>query len=50
MDDAERLTKELTEKGVKIIYEDAQDVGTKVINFIHPKSTHGVLLEIVKRK
>lgn len=50
VEDVAKATKELAGKGARVVYEEAQDVGPRVINFIHPKSTHGVLLELVKRK
>jgi methylmalonyl-CoA epimerase len=37
-------------KGAVLIHPEPEDIkGDRVVNFIHPKSTHGVLLEIVKR-
>ncbi len=37
-------------KGAILINPEPKDLkGDRIINFIHPKSTHGVLLEIVKR-
>lgn len=37
-------------KGAILVHPDAEDLeGDRVVNFIHPKSTHGVLLELVKR-
>ena len=47
----EKLTEELKERGVRVIYDKPKVVsgGTRKINFIHPKATHGVLLEIVER-
>ncbi len=52
VEDVNRLTKELREKGVKVIYEEPREVagGERKINFIHPKSAGGVLLEIMERK
>lgn len=37
--------------GLKLIYGEAREVarGNRKINFIHPKSLHGVLLELVER-
>ena len=45
------LTKELKEKGIRVVYEEPKLVsgGKRKINFIHPKATHGVLLEILER-
>lgn len=50
VEDVAGTTKELIEKGIRVIYKEGQDVGPRVINFIHPKSAHGTLLELVKRK
>lgn len=37
-------------KGAVMIHPEPEDLkGDRIINFIHPRSTHGVLLEIVKR-
>jgi methylmalonyl-CoA epimerase len=37
-------------KGAILIHPEPEDLkGDRVVNFIHPKSTHGVLLEIIKR-
>jgi len=51
VEDVEKLTGELKERGVRVIYDKPKVVsgGTRKINFIHPKATHGVLLEIVER-
>ncbi len=51
VENVDTLTKELKEKGVRIVYEEPKLVsgGKRKINFIHPKATHGVLLEILER-
>ncbi len=51
VDDVDALTKELVSKGVRVIYSKPKLVsgGDRKINFIHPKSTRGVLLEIMER-
>lgn len=51
VDDVDALTKELVSKGVRVIYSEPKLVsgGARKINFIHPKSTRGVLLEIMER-
>ena len=51
VDDVNSLSKELASKGVRVIYPEPKTVagGARKINFIHPKSTHGVLLEILER-
>ena len=47
VDDIEKSMEELTEKGFKFIY-DAPKLGAHhcKVNFIHPKSTGGILIEL----
>ncbi len=49
VDDIEKTTEELKAKGFRFIYEKAADgkFGSKV-NFMHPKSTGGVLVELTQ--
>jgi methylmalonyl-CoA/ethylmalonyl-CoA epimerase len=48
--DVEKKTKELTEKGYRFIYPAPRlGAGGCLVNFIHPKSTGGVLIEISQR-
>jgi len=43
--------KELIDKGFKMIYpEPVVGAGNCLVNFIHPKSTGGILLEISQKK
>lgn len=51
VENVDALTKELKERGVRVVYEEPKLVsgGKRKINFIHPKATHGVLLEILER-
>ncbi len=43
--------KELSEKGFRFIYEKPTvGAGNCLVNFIHPKSTGGILLEISQKK
>jgi len=51
VEDVDALTKELKERNVRVVYEEPKLVsgGKRKINFIHPKATHGVLLEILER-
>lgn len=47
VDDLEAALADLKEKGVKLIDEKPRKgAGGKIIAFIHPKATHGVLLEL----
>lgn len=48
--DIEKKTKELKEKGVIFVYEkEKKGANNCLINFIHPKSTGGVLIELSQR-
>lgn len=50
VNDVEEKTKELTEKGYRFIYPAPRiGAGGCLVNFIHPKSTDGVLIEISQR-
>ena len=46
VDDFEKTVEDLTESGAPVIQSDDLDG----IAFIHPKSTHGVLLQVMERK
>jgi methylmalonyl-CoA epimerase len=48
--DVKTKTLELTQKGYKFIYSEPRlGAGGCLVNFIHPKSTGGVLIEISQR-
>ncbi len=48
--DVKDKTNELTSKGYKFIYSEPRlGAGGCLVNFIHPKSTGGVLIEISQR-
>jgi methylmalonyl-CoA/ethylmalonyl-CoA epimerase len=49
VDDIEKTSAELREKGVRLLYDEPRNgtAGSKV-NFIHPKSGGGVLIELVQ--
>jgi methylmalonyl-CoA/ethylmalonyl-CoA epimerase len=48
--DVKTKTKELIEKGYKFIYPEPQiGAGGCLVNFIHPKSTGGILIELSQR-
>ncbi|MDG6933887.1 MAG: methylmalonyl-CoA epimerase [Nitrososphaerota archaeon] len=48
--DARSASDRLREKGMKLVYSDVEVIpGLREVNFVHPESTGGVLLEIVKR-
>jgi len=51
VDDVDRSTEILKSRGAVLVYDKARLVskGSRKINFVHPKSTGGVLLELVER-
>jgi methylmalonyl-CoA epimerase len=50
VDDLEEATRELGEKGVKLLEKVPVDAGSIHINFLPPIYTRGVLVEFVQRK
>ena len=50
VDDIKGLSEKLKELGFKLVYEEprrgAEDT---LVNFVHPKSAHGVLIEILEK-
>jgi methylmalonyl-CoA epimerase len=49
-EDAREASTNLKKKGLKLVYPEVEVIsGLREVNFIHPESTGGVLLEIVKR-
>jgi len=51
VDDVDKSTEVLKNRGAVLVYDKARTVsgGSRKINFVHPKSTGGVLLELVER-
>ena len=50
VDNIDTALEELKKKGIKLIDESPRNgVGGTRIAFIHPKSTHGILIELVER-
>ncbi len=51
VDNIEKATEELKSLGFELVYPEPKVVagGSRKINFVHPKSVHGVLLELVER-
>jgi methylmalonyl-CoA/ethylmalonyl-CoA epimerase len=51
VDDVDRSTEVLKSRGAVLVYDKTRLVskGSRKINFVHPKSTGGVLLELVER-
>lgn len=51
VDDVDKSVEDLKSKGATLVYDKSKLVskGSRKINFIHPKSAGGVLLELVER-
>ncbi len=51
VDNVDEVCRKLKEAGLRLVYEEPKLVsgGKRKINFIHPKSAHGVLLEVLER-
>ena len=49
VDSVDEAIKSLHAKGVRLINADAESRAKGVIPFIHPKETHGVLIELVEK-
>jgi len=52
IESAEKASEELRAMGLNVLYEKPKVVsgGERIINFVHTKSVHGVLLEVVERR
>lgn len=49
VDSVELATKALIDKGIKVVYEKPRALKDRAINFIHPKETHGLMVELIER-
>ncbi|MFQ5871077.1 MAG: methylmalonyl-CoA epimerase [Candidatus Geothermarchaeales archaeon] len=50
VDDLASVTKRVKEGGAHLVYSEPRVIpGGRAMNFIHPRSTHGVLVELVER-
>lgn len=49
-DDVGEAGRHFASKNIPTIYPEPEDLGTRLVNFIHPKYVHGLLLELIKRK
>ncbi len=50
VENIETTLKELEEKGFQLINKEPQAGAQGRVAFLHPKSTHGVLIELIQRK
>ncbi len=50
VENAEEVSEVLRRKGLKLVYSEPKVVseGSRKVNFIHPKSAHGILLEVME--
>jgi methylmalonyl-CoA epimerase len=48
VDDIYSAMKELTAKGIELVNKEPREGAEGKSNFLHPKSTHGVLTEIIQ--
>ena len=49
VNDIEQSMKVLKEKGVELVYDEPRPFpGNRKHNFVHPKSMHGVMIELVE--
>ena len=46
----DEAVKALREKGVRLVNADAESRATGANVFIHPKSAHGVIIELLKKE
>ena len=50
VDDIKGLSEKLKEMGFRLVYEEARKGAERtLVNFVHPKSAHGVLIEILEK-
>ncbi len=50
VDDVNEAAKKMKENGYRVLSEPQPGAGGTVVAFVHPKDTHGVLLELVERR
>jgi lactoylglutathione lyase/methylmalonyl-CoA/ethylmalonyl-CoA epimerase len=49
VDDIRKEMDSLSAKGIKFLMKEPEEVMGTLVTFVHPKSTHGVLMEIAQR-
>ncbi len=49
VDDVNEAVKTMKENGYRVLSEPHPGAGGTVVAFVHPKDTHGILLELVER-
>ncbi|MFQ5951459.1 MAG: methylmalonyl-CoA epimerase [Candidatus Geothermarchaeales archaeon] len=50
VDNVTAMTKQIEKRGSDLVYSEPKVIpGNRAINFIHPRSTHGVLVELIER-
>jgi methylmalonyl-CoA epimerase len=48
-EDVKAATEYCKLKGAVMVYPEPEELSDRTVNFVHPKYTHGVLLELIKR-
>ena len=49
VDDIDKAIKELQAKGVRLVNADAESRKKGLMTFVHPKSAHGIMVELVEK-
>lgn len=49
VENIDEALKEVTGKGLRVIYSGSRNLKDRKINFIHPRDTHGVMIELIER-
>jgi len=50
VDDIRKEIGTLEAKGIKFLFKEPEQVAGTLVNFVHPKSTRGVLMELLQRQ
>jgi len=49
VENIDEALKEVTSKGLRVIYRSSRNLKDRKINFIHPRDAHGVMIELIER-
>lgn len=49
VENIDEALKEVASKGLRVIYSTSRNLEDRRINFIHPRDTHGVMIELIER-
>ncbi len=50
VDDVNKAVEEMKKNGYRVLSEPKPGAGDTLVAFVHPKDTHGILLELVERR